>query len=164
MLLAIVYWIALAALEQQLVESVERETQLLEELYQTRGVDGVVRAIQRRLAELGPPSRYYLLQDTAGRRIAGNLPPMKPVDGKIVLTVPAADPDHPRLDVPSEHYPVVALGRRFSGGDFLLVGENRYRAMRAEEAIMRALGWGIVITVLLAVGGGAVLAAGFLRR
>ena len=55
-------------------------------------------------------------------------------------------------------------GRPLDNGEFLLVGENRYRAVKAQEAIIRALGWGIAITVLLAAGGGAALGVGFLRR
>ena len=67
-------------------------------------------------------------------------------------------------DDPADAYPVVALGRRLANGEFLLVGENRYRAVKAEEAIIRALGWGIALTALLALGGGTLLAVGFLRR
>jgi signal transduction histidine kinase len=46
----------------------------------------------------------------------------------------------------------------------LLVGENRYRAVKAREAILQAFGWVTVITLLLAAGGGAALGVGFLRR
>ena len=59
---------------------------------------------------------------------------------------------------------MIALGRRLPGGEFLLVGENLYRAEKAEEAIALAFGWGILTTVLLALGGGALITAGFLRR
>lgn len=161
----IVYWITLAALDEQLSDSVERETQVLVELYRGRGLDSVERAIQLRLVELRPPRRYYLLQDAAGKRIAGNVPPMKPTEGEIVLPVSSLFPDRrSKADDPADAYPVVAQGRRLENGEFLLVGENRYRAVKAQEAILRALGWGIAITLLLAAGGGAALGAGFLRR
>jgi signal transduction histidine kinase len=164
-LFLVVYWIALAALDEQLSDSVERETEVLVELYRTRGLDPLVRAIERRMAELRPPRRYYLLQDAAGRRIAGNLPPMKPVEGERVLPVsslvegPASKPDDP-----ADPYPVVARGRALGKGAFLLVGESRYRAVKAREAIVRAFAWGIAITALLAAAGGAALGIGFLRR
>lgn len=164
-LFLIVYWIALAALDEQLSDSVERETEVLVELYRTRGLDPLVRAIERRVAELRPPRRYYLLQDAAGRRIAGNLPPMKPVEGERVLPVssllegPASKPDDP-----ADAYPVVARGRGLRNGGFLLVGESRYRAVKAREAIVRAFAWGMAITALLAAAGGAALGIGFLRR
>lgn len=164
-LLFMVYWITLAALDEQLSDSVERETQVLVELYRGRGLDSVVRAIQLRVVELRPPRRYYLLQDADGKRIAGNLPPMKPTEGEMVLPVSFLFQDQrSKVNDPAGAYPVLAQGRRLENGEFLLVGENRYRTMKAQEAILRALGWGIAITVLLAVGGGAALGAGFLRR
>ena len=164
-LLFIVYRITLAELDQQLTDSVERETQVLVELYRGRGLDSVVRAIQLRVVELRPPRRYYLLQDAAGVRVAGNLPPMKPTEGQVALPVTSLSPDRSlKTADPSDAYPVVAQGRKLENGEFLLVGENRYRAVKAQEAIFRAFGWGIVITVLLAAGGGTALVVGFLRR
>ena len=164
-LLLIVYWITLASLDQQLSESVEREADVLAELYLTRGAESTVRAIQLRLADLRPPRRYYLLQDAVGKRIAGNLPPMTPREGEMVLPVSSLFKDRrPGAEEALEAYPVVAMGRRLENGEFLLVGENRYRAVKAREAILQAFGWGILITLLLAAGGGAALGVGFLRR
>ena len=165
-LLVIVYWITLAALDQQLSESVERETDVLASLYHDRGTETTVRAIQLRIADLRPPRRYYLLQNAAGERVAGNLPPMKPIEGEMVLPVSSLLRDRSLKSggAAADAHPVVAMGRRLANGEFLLVGENRYRAVKAREAILQAFGWGIVITVLLAAGGGAALGVGFLRR
>ncbi len=164
-LLLIVYWITLAALDQQLSDSVERETDVLVELYRGRGLDSVARAIELRMLDLRPPRRYYLLQNAAGQRIAGNLPPMDPTEGEMVLPVSFLFPDRAsKSDNPADAYSVVAQGLRLENSVFLLVGESRYRAEKAREAIFRALGWGIAITVLLAAVGGAALGAGFLRR
>lgn len=164
-LFVVVYWITVAALEQQLSDSVERESQVLAELYQGGNVGRVMRAIQLRMMDLRPPRRYYLLQDNSGARVAGNLPPMKPVEGRVALPVSAlvADPAVPGEDL-SGVYPVFARGTLLDGGEFLLVGESSYRGMRAREAIILAFGWGFAITVLLAALGGAALGAGFLRR
>ena len=165
-LLLIVYWITLTELDQQLRESVEREADVLVELYRDRGPGSAVRAIQLRIADLRAPRRYYLLQDAAGERIAGNLPPMKPTEGQMVLPVSALvrDLSTKAGAAAVEAHPVVAMGRRLESGEFLLVGENRYRAVKAREAILQAFGWVIVITLLLAAGGGAALGIGFLRR
>ena len=164
-LLFFVYWIALAALDEQLSDSVERETDVLVELYRGRRLDRVIRAIELRMVDLRPPRRYYLLQNAAGERIAGNLPSMEPAEGEVVLPVSFLSPDRgSKADDPADAYPVVAQGRRLDSGEFLLVGEGRYRAVKAREAIFRAFAWGIAITVLLAAGGGAALGVGFLRR
>ncbi len=162
-LLSIVYWITLATLDQQIRDSVGREAQVLVDLYRSRGLDTTVRAIQLRSFDLRPPRRYYVLQDTAGRLLAGNLPPMEPVDGEITLAPSVLFTDR-RVGAGEAAYPAVAFGRRLDGGEFLLVGENRYRAIKAQEAILQALGWGIVLTFLLAAGGGAAAVVGFLKR
>lgn len=164
-LLFIVYWIALAAIDEQLSDSVERESQVLVELYRGRGLDPVARAIQLRVIDLRPPRRYYLLQGDNGERIAGNLPSMEPTEGEMVLPVSYLFPDrNTKADNPADSYPAIAHGQRLDKGEFLLVGESRYRAVKAREAIVQAFGWGIVITVLLAGIGGAALRTGFLRR
>jgi signal transduction histidine kinase len=164
-LLSIVYWITLASLNQGLRESVEREARVLVDLYESRGVNSVVHAIQLRLVDLRPPRRYYLLQDEAGQRIAGNLPPIEPAEGEFELPATSLVPELPvKADDLSYSYPATARGHILRNGEFLLVGENRFRTMKAQEAIVEAFGWGIAITLLLAAGGGVVLVAGFLRR
>lgn len=164
-LFVIVYWITIAALGQQLRDSVERESEVLTELYRGGDTERMVRAIQLRMMDLRPPRRYYLLQNAAGERIAGNLPPMSPVEGGLEFSVhaPAASPSVRREELSEEH-PVVAVGTMLDGGEFLLVGESQYRALKAREAIILAFGWGFAITVLLAGGGGIALGSGFLRR
>ena len=164
-LLTIVYWITLAAIDGQLSDSVDRESQVLVELYRGGSVDRVARAIQLRVADLRPPRRYYLLQGANGERIAGNLPPREPAEGDMVLPVSYLFPDGSfKADNPADAYPVLARGQRLDKGEFLLVGESRYRAIKAREAIGWAFGWGIAITVLLAAVGGVALRTGFLRR
>lgn len=165
MLFFIVYVITLAALDRQRSDSVEREMQVLSDLYRERDVESVIRAIQLRVVDLRPPRRYYLLQDVHGTRIAGNLPPMTPAEGEVILPVASLFPNrNTKSEDPLDAYPVMALGRHLENGGFLLVGENQYRAVKAREAIIRAFSWGIAITVLLAASGGMALGAGFLRR
>jgi hypothetical protein len=78
-LLAFVYWITLATVDQQIHDSVEREMTVLVEIYTNRGLESTERAIQRRLSDLKSPRRYLLLQDSTGRRLGGNLPAMTPL-------------------------------------------------------------------------------------
>jgi signal transduction histidine kinase len=164
-LLLTVYWITLAAIEQQLRDSVERESRLLVEIHAARGHDALLRGVQRRISDLRSPRRVLLLQDASGRLVAGNLPVMTPVMGWTTLDVPAPPADQVvKGDDAPPGSAVIALGRRLPGGEFLLVGENLYRAEKAEEAIALAFAWGIVTTVLLALGGGALITAGFLKR
>ncbi|HSE01599.1 MAG TPA: HAMP domain-containing sensor histidine kinase [Burkholderiales bacterium] len=164
-LFLIVYWITIAALDGQVSDAVEREADVLVELYQSRGYNSLVRAIELRTVELRPPRRYYLLQDAAGTRVAGNLPQMKPLEGERILPVSSLLADRSaKPDDPADAYPIVAHGHLLDNGGYLLVGESRYRAVTARVAIVRALAWGIAITVLLAAAGGVALGVGFLRR
>jgi hypothetical protein len=164
-LFVIVYWITIAALEQQLSDSIDRESQVLTELYRGGNTDRMVRAIQLRMMDLRPPRRYYLLQDRDGERIAGNLPQMKPVEGESTIPVSALAVNSTlRREELSEAHPVVVVGTLLDGGEFLLVGESQYRSEKAREAIILAFGWGFAITVLLAGGGGVALGSGFMRR
>jgi signal transduction histidine kinase len=169
-LLLIVYWITLAAIDQQISDSVEHETELLVELYRgsprgVTGLDRLARAIRLRMADLRGTRRYYLLQDADGIRIAGNLVPMKPNEGQVVLPVSYLYPGGRwKADDSPDVYSVVAHGRMLDKGEFLLVGESRLRVLQAREAIVEALGWGAAIMLLLAAGGGVALGSGFLRR
>lgn len=164
-LIWVVYLITGAALEQQIKDSVERETRVLVDVYRNRGLENTMRGINRRLAELKSPRMYYLLQDTTGERIVGNLPAMGPADGWATMEVPASS----QTPVEDEDDAVggrsmFALGTRLPDGRFLLIGENRYRSIKAKEAILVAMGWCIAVTVLLAVLGGVLINAGFMRR
>ena len=161
LLLGIVYWIAIAAVEQQLDDSVLREARLLADVYATRGREALERGINRRTNELSSPRRYYLFQDAAGNFVAGNLAPMAPREGRFVMPVQEPSADAHKDTVPDT---MIAQGWRLSAGEFLLVGENRYRLVKTREAIISAIGGGTAITVLLALGGGIVLAIGYLRR
>lgn len=164
-LLFIVYWTTLATLDDQLRDSVERETQVLAELYRGGGLERVSRAVQLRVADLRPPRRYYLLQSAAGERVAGNLPPMEPTEGETVLPVSRLFSTRgAKSEASGDSYPIVARGLRLDNGEFLLVGESRYRSIKAREAILQAFGWSAGITLLLAWVGGGALRTGFLRR
>ena len=161
LLLGGVYWIAIAAVEQQIDDSVLRESRLLADVYATRGREALERGINRRTNELSSPRRYYLFQDAAGGFVAGNLASMAPREGRFVMPVQEPHADAPK-DTDTDT--MVAHGWRLSAGEFLLVGENRYRLVKTREAIISAIGWGTAITVLLALGGGIVVAVGYLRR
>lgn len=164
-LLFIVYWTTVASLDDQLKDSVERETQVLAELYRGGGLERVARAVQLRVADLRPPRRYYLLQSATGERVAGNLPPMDPTEGETVLPVSRLSSARgPKSEASGDYYPIVARGLRLDKGEYLLVGESRYRSIKAQEAILRAFGWSVGITLLLAWVGGGALRTGFLRR
>jgi len=162
-LLTVVYWITRAALDQQLTDSVEREMNVLAEIHRVRGIESVTRGLQRRVVDLKPPRRYFLLQNERGDKVGGNLPAMASFDGWKEVPIPAGESAAPGVK-PDAGSALLALGRRLPDGHFLLVAENQYRTVKAREAILAAAGWGIAISLLFAVIGGMLIGDKFLRR
>jgi signal transduction histidine kinase len=164
-LFGIIYSISTEALRQQLTAGVQSEVVNLSEEYRTGGSDQAVARIARRISSGRYADRFYLLQDSRGRRLAGNLPPMAPRDGWIELAVPAGDrSDEPDLPDEGSERRLLGLGRVLSDGTFLFVAEDTERISEAKEAIVRAFAWGIAGTLVLAALGGAVLSAALLKR
>jgi signal transduction histidine kinase len=160
-LISVIYWFAIDTLHQQLIAAVDSEVAALVEADHTGGASRVAEAIQRRVASGGRFTAFYLLQDTGGAKLAGNLPTMAPVPGWVELPAPA-QAEHEE-DATDGHQ-LLARGTSLADGGFLLVGADTYRLTELREAILGAFGWGLAVTLLLAVTGGAVLSAGFLRR
>jgi signal transduction histidine kinase len=162
-LLAVVFWSTRNVLEQQTVSSIERESNFLV-VVRSRGYDNAVRGIDRRMVDLNPPRRYYLLQSVSGERVAGNLPAMQPREGWFTMPVPAGETPVTGREAMDRRNTILVLGRLLPDGEYLAVGENRYREVRAEEAILQAMAWGMLLAILLAFGGGVLVRRGFLRR
>jgi signal transduction histidine kinase len=97
---------------------------------------------------------YILLEDVAGRRLAGNLPQVTPVTGWMRLTV-----SDENLDVP-----VIARGVRLLDGGYLLVGQDASRISEVRAVIGRAFGVGGAITILFGFSTGYVFSRRVLSR
>jgi signal transduction histidine kinase len=163
-LFGVVYWIASQALHQQLTASIENEMAILSDAHRAGGAEQIAATIRARLSSGRHPARYYVLQDAAGRELAGNLTVPDRRQGFIELPIPAGE--HQEDDPPDEGSgrTLLALGRILPDGRYLVVGQDRQGIREAKEAIVTAFGWGLGVTLLLAAVGGALASAGFLRR
>jgi signal transduction histidine kinase len=157
-LIGVIYWIAIDALRQPLVAAVDGEIATLADIARTGGAGQAAEAIERRLASGGRLTTFYLLQDAGGAKLAGNIPGMTPTTGWVELPLPG------QSDNDDDGHQLLARGAMLAGGEFLLVGADGYRLSELREAILGAFGWGLTVTILLAIIGGATLSAGFLRR
>lgn len=112
--------------------------------------------VNERAAAAESNSSYYLLQDASGRRIAGNIDAVTPVEGFFTLSVA---PVHIRR---SE----LALmdGMVLSNGWYLAVGQTLNDFYNLHREIGRALVVAGGAIALLAIVGGLLLSAGFLRQ
>jgi signal transduction histidine kinase len=96
----------------------------------------------------------YLLQDSGGVKIIGNVPAMSPVIGSATL----------RLRVDDRPRQVRARGYNLANGDYLLVGQDTRTLRDMKALIVRAFGVGLVATLLLALLGGVIVSTTMLRR
>ncbi len=72
-LIGVVWWVTVGYLEDQTDALLNEEVRSLVTEYGQRGLPGLARTIQQRMASNIGPSAYYLLIDQDGARLAGNL-------------------------------------------------------------------------------------------
>ena len=96
----------------------------------------------------------YLLQDAKGQKIVGNVSAMTPVLGPTTLDLPM---DGQMLQVRADGY-------RLQNGDYLLVGQDTATLRQMNALILRTFAVEIVITLILAALGTAIVSMTVLKR
>lgn len=164
-LFAVIYWTASSALRQQLGTNVQSAVAALVEDYRSGGSSHTARIIEQRLGSGRRGATFYLLLDPAGAKVAGNLSGIVPRQGWHDLAAPGDQVEEPGEDSEgSTEHRLLAFGAMLPDGAFLLVGEDTHRIVEVEEAMIRAFGWALAVTILLGALGGSLLSFGFLRR
>ncbi|MEQ8693961.1 MAG: ATP-binding protein [Gammaproteobacteria bacterium] len=162
-LFGIVYWITSDALRQQMSVSVNLAVSALTQDFQSGGRPQVVATIERRLSSGLYPETAYLLMDDRGAKVAGNLDPLPPIDGRQELAITRQSTEIARDNDDDDHH-LFAFGVTFPDRSFLLVAQDIDRIDEVEETTIEAFGWAFVVTLLFGALGGNVLSIGFLRR
>lgn len=148
--LAFVYYSTRNVIESQVREVVEAELRGLSDDYRTNGVLGLARAIERRMRADRTNDGVYLLADRQGRRIAGNLggwPPVVPVRvGWIEVELYRSDRDRAAV--------ISAATLPLRGGERLLVGRDSQAQAAFRRTLLRALGWALGVSGVLALASG----------
>ena len=140
---------------RQTEAAIDAEIGTFAERYRTTGVPGLVALIEERLRS---NSSVYLLADPAFRPLVGNLSawPRNPseADGWLEFQFREGEVVH------------LALARTFTlRGEFhLLVGRDVRALSRTKRLITRTLAWGLGLTALLALAGGALMSRSTARR
>lgn len=162
-LLSVTYWTATAALRDQISAKVTEETQALLVEYSNDGRDSIVQDIEERLKLSGNAASYYIIYDESGNKLAGNLEQLPKVQGwierdfqGILKTQPAAMTD--------EDHQLWGQGTDLQNGGFLFVGQDAFRVLAAQEAVVEAFAWAAGTAFVLAALGGIFLSQRFLRR
>jgi len=96
----------------------------------------------------------YLLLDSQGRKITGNVPAMNPLLG----------PGLVNLLVDGRLRTVRTNGYRLDNGDYLLIGQDTDTLNDMTALVVRAFGLGLMVTLVLAILGGALISSRVLKR
>jgi signal transduction histidine kinase len=161
-LFGFIYWATAGFMDRQIDVTIEAEIQGLAEQYQRRGLGGLKTVIAERIARDPAGSSVYLLVDADLLPIVGNLSrwPAVPVseEGWLDFTLRERGPDGTE-----EHR---ARGRAFLlvGNLRLLVGRDVRDLEQTRSVIVGALGWGLAISVGLALAGGLMMTSSMVRR
>jgi hypothetical protein len=155
------YWTATAVLRDQIRSTVQDE---IDELSSQIGddVNEIAGDIDERLGLSPKPADYYYFADSAGKKVAGNLEKLDGVPGWRETAIDPA-PQTAGQGEPDDHE-LWGIGKRLPDGSFLFVGQDAYRVILAQEAIIDAFAWSAGIAFLLAALAGIAVSRGFLRR
>lgn len=160
-LLALVSWSTSVFIEWQIQETVEAEATGLSEQYKERGIQGLAEILAQRANQDQERRTVYLLIGPDGGRIAGNLYgwPLEASDqtGWTRFSMERIGEGRFSTEVLAHSY---ALPQ----GYHLLVGRSLHEAARVKNALNRALGWGLALTVLLGIVGGYFTSRHMLQR
>lgn len=157
-LLSVIYWAAPHYMTRELDSTVQSDVNELAEGFSIGGTAMLAQLVDDRTHEMPSGPIFYLVEDGAGRRKAGNLPAMTPRTGIYDLTVPGALFPGDAAD------PLRAHGVRLGDGGFLLVAADAHQLVHMKRLVLRTFGWGFAITLLLALAGGAVMSGSVLSR
>lgn len=155
---AVAFWGTRSILEQQVTRRIEAEMTRLEQEFRSSTLDQVVATIQQRTR--AKANLDYFLADPAGKRLAGDLPLVSDRLGWVEVDTGQNANGEQR----GENERVRTLVRPLDGGFRLGVGEDLEQVGQMEDTFLGALASALGTVLVLGVGGGLLLSAGFLRR
>lgn len=162
-LLFITYWTATGALRSQMQSEIRAQLAVMAHEAQSDGIATIIQDIQERTMPSDRQAEYYYLSDSKGKKLAGNLDGITMQEGwqesglsDSVLAKPDGDAD--------DDHQIWGQGVYLSDGSFLLVGQDAFRVLSAQESIINSFAWSSGIALLLAVLAGLAVSRGFLRR
>ncbi|MGH7041443.1 MAG: sensor histidine kinase [Acetobacteraceae bacterium] len=157
-LFAVMFWAASRYADRQIDSTVSDEISEVQRAAAGHGLAGL-RAVVAPLTAQAAPGVYYLLEDSAGRVLAGNLPAMPRV-----LGISELHPGRGRSGIASASGGIRGRGVRTGDGGYLFVGVGDLRFAGLTDVVTDSFAWVLVIGIALALLGGAVMSLGLLRR
>jgi signal transduction histidine kinase len=158
-LFAVIYWATGLYMTSSLDAAVDSDLTELEDSFRSGGIAAVTARIDERVRQMPRGPMFYLLQDRGESVLAGNLPAFHGGQGWFDLTTP-----QPARHGGEREGAIRARGVVLPDGQDLRVGIDAFPRLEMHELILKAFGWGSMITLVLAFGGGALISGGLLRR
>jgi signal transduction histidine kinase len=152
-------WNTRRLITEQITSTVSAEVGEVTEIYNRRGLLGLIRTVEHRA--LRPGANLYLLTNPAGVAIAGNVGSLAPgvmgMQGWTETAYRLDDNDN------TDHRALVRV-TEMTNGFRLLIGRDLEERQRLFGIVARAAQWSILIVVVLGIGGGIFVARRVLQR
>ena len=158
-LAAVTYVSVTAELSREFHGRIQAEAVALEVTYNQGGILQLLKDISERQRNRLPGGLVYALFDSRGRELTGSLPSVPCVRGWKILTGP---PDGD--EAPGEMEKLGVYVSPLPGGHCLMVGDDWGLVQNYGAVILKVFGWVAVLSLTMAVAGGILLSAQFLRR
>jgi signal transduction histidine kinase len=127
----------------------------------TDGTQTVVTDINERLSRKAAIPAYYYVSDSKNKKIAGNLAAVDTKSTWQKFDIEQASDVAPHLD---EDHQIWGQGETLPDGSFIFVGQDAFRVLAAQKAIISSFVWSGGLAVLLALAAGLAISFSFLRR
>ena len=161
LLLGFLYWATVGFMARQTDATIEAEITGLAEQYREGGVGSLINILQERVERDPDSSSVYLLASPTFKPLAGNIDSWPDVetgsDGWLTFAF---------KDTRAGGRVFQARARPFllTGGLHLLVGRDTRELKATQQLIIRALVWGMALTLALAMVGSLIMSRSMLRR
>jgi len=161
LLLGFIYWATVGYMARQTDATIEAEITGLAEQYREGGLSNLVNILQQRVERDPDSSSVYLLASSTFTPLAGNIDAWPDVetgsDGWLTFAF---------KDTRAGGRVFQARARPFllQGGLHLLVGRDTRELRATQQLIIRALVWGMALTLALAMAGSIIMSRSMLKR
>jgi len=153
-LLSVIFISTTQFMRHQIDDSVNNEVEEILADSPGRNADAIGQVVQG-LAK-HPSGFYYLLQDSKGRVLAGNLPAIDPKPG--VREWRKTKAKNSGLSA------IRGNGVVLPGGAYLFVGWSTHQLLEMEEMVVGSFAWGLAASIVLALVGGFIMSGRLMHR
>lgn len=159
--LLITYWTTTNVLEQQLRARVRDELNAFVTEAKTDGTQAVVQDISERLNNVGTTLAFYAVNNAHSQKILGNIPDFQEQSGwQKIIQIKGTGLKYDE----DEDHQIWGEGARLADGSFIFVGQDAYRVLAAQEAIINSFFWSAGLATVLALLAGMIVSRRFLGR